>query len=136
MVKVLKLFPGICLTYLSPPGLRLPEEVFEEVRAHGVSQEYLPDLAQATARAHVLYMTRIQKERFASQEEYAAATGLYRLEATHLEKARRDMVVMHPLPRVDEISPEVDSDPRAAYIRQMENGMYMRMALLDTMINH
>lgn len=75
----------------------------------------------------ILYVTRIQKERFASEEEYEAVRGSYTVNAKTLNKAKKNMAVMHPLPRVDELSTEVDTDPRAAYFRQMTNGMYVRM---------
>jgi len=90
-------------------------------------------LEDAIAQADVLYMTRIQKERFDPQE-YERVSGVYRLDGALMAKAKSRMVVMHPLPRVDEIAVEVDADTRAAYIRQMENGMYMRMAILDDLL--
>lgn len=88
------------------------------------------NLAEALPETDVLYMTRIQKERFESEEEYNRARGHFVVTPHLMTKAKPKMIVMHPLPRVDEISKEFDNDPRAAYFRQAENGMYIRMALL------
>lgn len=87
-------------------------------------------LAEALPETDVLYMTRIQKERFASEDEYRKVCGHFVVTPHLMTLAKRRMIVMHPLPRVDEISKEFDSDPRAAYFRQAENGMYVRMAIL------
>ena len=86
-------------------------------------------------QADVVYQTRIQKERFAGDEEYRAVKGVYVIDADAMRKLRPEAVVMHPLPRVDEITPEVDSDPRAAYFRQARNGLHIRMALLDMLLS-
>merc|ERR1712138_272400 len=92
----------------------------------GVSQTEHDELTDEIVRAtDILYVTRIQKERFASEEEYEAVRGSYTVNAKTLSKAKKNMAVMHPLPRVDELSTEVDTDPRAAYFRQMTNGMYV-----------
>ena len=88
------------------------------------------------AKTDVLYMTRIQKERFATPEMYEQVKGSYKLTPHVLRNAKRKMIIMHPLPRVDEISTEVDSDPRAAYFRQAEYGMYVRMALLAIVLEN
>jgi aspartate carbamoyltransferase catalytic subunit len=82
----------------------------------------------------VIYQTRIQKERFADEASYLALKGVYRIDASTLARMRKEAIVMHPLPRVDEIAPEVDADPRAAYFRQARNGLYIRMALLDKVL--
>ena len=95
-----------------------------------VPQETYTSLDEVLPKTDVLYMTRIQKERFPSQESYEKVRGSYKLTPHVLTRAKEKMVIMHPLPRVDEISTEVDSDPRAAYFRQAEYGMYVRMALL------
>lgn len=87
-------------------------------------------MEEALPETDVLYMTRIQKERFSSLEEYNKASGMYVVTPKLMRKAKKKMIVMHPLPRVDEISTSFDSDPRAAYFRQAEYGMYVRMALL------
>ena len=82
----------------------------------------------------VLYVTRVQKERFASEAEYLKLKGSYVVDKASLSKMKKDAIIMHPLPRIDEIAPEVDSDPRAAYFRQAKNGLYMRMALLQELL--
>ncbi|KAL7574961.1 hypothetical protein ACA910_010780 [Epithemia clementina (nom. ined.)] len=122
----------LVLRYCAPPGLGMPDNITNYIRANmpKVKQEVVTSLSEACRGAHVLYVTRIQKERFASQEEYSQAKGLYVVDAEIMKKAPSQMIVLHPLPRVDEIATEVDSDPRAAYFRQMENGMFVRMALL------
>ena len=92
--------------------------------------EETTDLATVLPSADVLYVTRVQRERFESAAEYEAVRGSYVVNRTSLDVAKADMLVMHPLPRVDEIAVDVDDDPRATYFDQMENGMYVRMAIL------
>jgi len=122
------------LQYVSPTNLRMPQEVKDYVKSKGIKQREFTNLEEALASTDVLYMTRIQKERFANKQEFEASYGRYVVTPQIMTKAKsQKMVVMHPLPRNNEISPDVDSDPRAAYFRQAENGMYVRMALL-TMI--
>eukprot|EP00117_Sycon_ciliatum_P043686 scpid5446/ scgid31602/ CAD protein; Glutamine-dependent carbamoyl-phosphate synthase; Aspartate carbamoyltransferase; Dihydroorotase len=123
-------FYRIQLRYVSPQSLRMPDDVREVVSKAGISQTEFSSLEEALVDTDVLYMTRIQRERFPSPEEYDQVAGCYVLTPEVLTKAKEKMVVMHPLPRVDEISPAIDSDPRAAYFRQAEYGMYVRMALL------
>jgi aspartate carbamoyltransferase catalytic subunit len=134
LVRLLALFPGIHLVYISPPSLALPTEIYDELKALGVNQS-TRKLEDILPSVDVLYVTRIQKERFSSLEEYNAVAGSYIVNAELMKKAKAKMVVMHPLPRLEEISTDFDSDPRAAYFRQMENGMYMRMALLNYFLN-
>jgi aspartate carbamoyltransferase catalytic subunit len=92
------------------------------------------DVRDVIAQADVLYVTRVQRERFADQAQYEAVKDYYVITPELMEKAKERMVIMHPLPRVNEISYALDSDPRAAYFRQMENGMYIRMALLAAVL--
>uniref|UniRef100_A0A023GEL5 Putative carbamoyl-phosphate synthetase 2 aspartate transcarbamylase and dihydroorotase n=1 Tax=Amblyomma triste TaxID=251400 RepID=A0A023GEL5_AMBTT len=108
----------------------MPQSIRDVVASHGISQEDMESLEVALPDTDVLYMTRIQKERFSSAEEYEKACGLFVVTPQLMTKAKKRMIVMHPLPRVFEISPEFDTDPRAAYFRQAEAGMYVRMALL------
>jgi aspartate carbamoyltransferase catalytic subunit len=93
------------------------------------------DLEAVLPEVDVVYMTRIQKERFTDPAAYEAVKGIYRLDKSSLALMRKYAIVMHPLPRVDEISPEVDDDPRAAYFRQARNGLHIRMALLDRLLS-
>lgn len=129
LAKLLCLY-DVTLRYVSPAALSMPESVKEYVRRKGIHQEEFSSLTDALPDTDVLYVTRIQRERFESQEEYEKVFGSYVITPQILTEAKEKMVVMHPLPRVNEISVEVDSDPRAAYFRQAEYGMYIRMALL------
>uniref|UniRef100_A0A672S9E1 CAD protein-like n=1 Tax=Sinocyclocheilus grahami TaxID=75366 RepID=A0A672S9E1_SINGR len=124
----------ITLRYVAPKDLSMPAEIIDFVASKGIKQEEFNSIEEALPETDVLYMTRIQKERFASEEEYEACFGQFILTPHIMTGAKRKMVVMHPLPRVNEISVEVDTDPRAAYFRQAENGMYIRMALLATVL--
>ncbi|XP_061097457.1 CAD protein isoform X2 [Conger conger] len=124
----------ISLRYVAPRNLHMPPEIIDFVASKGIKQEEFGSIEEALPETDVLYMTRIQKERFASEEEYNACFGQFILTPHIMTGAKRKMVVMHPLPRVNEISVEVDTDPRAAYFRQAENGMYIRMALLATVL--
>jgi len=130
LVHLLSLYSIAELNYVSPPSLRMPREIIDEIEKKGIPQKEYTDLDEVIDRTDVLYVTRIQKERFASIEEFNQVKGSYVITPESLSKAKSNMVVMHPLPRIDEISTELDTDPRAAYFRQMENGMYIRMALL------
>uniref|UniRef100_A0A669BSD1 Multifunctional protein CAD n=1 Tax=Oreochromis niloticus TaxID=8128 RepID=A0A669BSD1_ORENI len=124
----------ITLRYVAPKNLHMPAEIISYVASKGIKQEEFDSIEEALPDTDVLYMTRIQKERFASEEEYKACFDQFVLTPHIMTGAKQKMVVMHPLPRVNEISVEVDTDPRAAYFRQAENGMYIRMALLATVL--
>jgi len=121
---------GCDLVFASPDLLRMPEEIVSDLRAHGANVLETEDLYGSMAEADVVYMTRIQKERFADEDEYARCAGAYKLHARHLEDVKQDMIVMHPLPRVDEIDPTVDKPRHARYFEQAFNGVVARMALL------
>ncbi|OGO18057.1 MAG: aspartate carbamoyltransferase [Chloroflexi bacterium RBG_16_48_8] len=127
--RLLSLFV-VRLNYVSPEILRMPPALVEELAGKGVSQKEFISLEPVLAETDVLYVTRVQKERFENLEDYEKVKGVFVITPETLEKAKDEMVVMHPLPRVGEISMEVDEDPRAAYFRQMECGLYVRMALL------
>ena len=119
---------------VAPRGIEMSGDVLDTLSERGVRFEENPDLPSAMREADVVYMTRVQKERFPSDEEYAAVSGSYRFGREHLEFLRSEAIVMHPLPRVDEIDAEVDDDRRAAYFRQARNGVFIRMALLDLLL--
>jgi len=122
---------NIQLRYCSPESLQMPDYIQDYVSGYcNVTQDSFSNLADAIQGANALYVTRVQKERFESQEAYEKVKGSYVVDAELMKDAPPNMIVMHPLPRVDEIHTNVDSDPRAAYFRQMENGMFVRMALL------
>jgi aspartate carbamoyltransferase catalytic subunit len=130
LARLLTKFSGIKLNYVSPDILRMPAEVMEEVAAKGIVQTEYGSLEKVLLETDVLYVTRVQKERFEDQAVYETVKGAFVIDPDIMEAAKKDMIVMHPLPRVGEISPDFDDDPRAAYFRQMEYGLYVRMALL------
>ena len=120
--------------FISTPELGLPSYILRLLTACGCDCEFIPSLDEALPMLDVLYMTRIQKERFTSEELYESQRDIYVLDAKKLERAKRDLIVLHPLPRVDEITYEVDDDPRALYFHQAECGVYARMALIMKML--
>ncbi len=125
---------GANLTFVSPPTLKMPKEVADEARKFGAEPRITSSLDDAVKDADVLYVTRIQKERFPDPEEYAKVAGIYRVDNALLAKAKPEMIVMHPLPRVDEIAPEVDGTQNAVYFQQAFNGLVVRMALLKLIL--
>jgi len=128
--RLLSKFDGIHLDYVSPEILRMPKEVMDEVAARKVPQAEHTSLAGPLPGSDVLYVTRVQKERFEDPAAYEQVKDAYVIDPAVMKSAKPDMIVMHPLPRVTEISMDFDEDPRAAYFRQMEYGLYVRMALL------
>jgi aspartate carbamoyltransferase catalytic subunit len=108
----------------------MPPEIIEEIQEHGIPQDEYGTLDAALHETDVLYVTRVQKERFEDLNQYENVKGAFVITPETMQSAKEKMILMHPLPRVGEISIEVDSDPRAAYFRQMECGLYVRMALL------
>ena len=116
--------------FVNPDILAMPEDVLDVVRSHGHQFTVTADVTDVISDVDVLYVTRVQKERFTDLAEYDRVKDQYVVDEALMEKAKPNMIVMHPLPRVSEISYGVDNDPRAAYFRQMRNGMYIRMALL------
>ena len=120
--------------FVSPEILRLPLDVMNAVRKHALPVTETYDVAEVISDVDVLYVTRVQKERFADLAQYEEVKDYYVITPELMDRAKKRMIVMHPLPRVGEISDDVDADPRAAYFRQMENGMYIRMALLATVL--
>jgi aspartate carbamoyltransferase len=129
LAKLLTLF-DVKINYVSPEILRMPAGLVDEVGRAGISQVETTDLDSVLPDTDVLYVTRIQKERFENPEQYDQVKDSYVITSGTMESAQDNMAVLHPLPRVGEIAREVDDDPRAAYFRQMEYGMYVRMALL------
>ena len=129
LAKLLTLY-DVRINYVSPEILKMPELLMTEVSAAGIDQTETADLEKVMEETDVLYVTRIQKERFEDPSEYDQVKDSYVITPQTMTAAKKHMALMHPLPRVGEISPEVDDDPRAAYFRQMEYGMYVRMALL------
>uniref|UniRef100_A0A1Y1K525 Multifunctional protein CAD n=2 Tax=Photinus pyralis TaxID=7054 RepID=A0A1Y1K525_PHOPY len=129
LARLLTLY-NVQLRYVNPKNLRMPDHILQFVNSKGIPQEEYDSLESVLPDTDVLYMTRIQRERFNSQEEYEEACGHFVVTPQLMTRAKRKMVVLHPLPRVFEISADFDTDPRAAYFRQAECGMFVRMALL------
>jgi aspartate carbamoyltransferase catalytic subunit len=130
LARLLSLFGNIKLNYVSPDILKMPREVMDEVAEKKVPQAGFASLEKVLPETDVLYVTRVQKERFEDPADYEKVKGAYVIEPGIMKAAKKEMIVMHPLPRVTEISMDFDDDPRAAYFRQMEYGLYVRMALL------
>jgi aspartate carbamoyltransferase catalytic subunit len=122
------------LTFVSPENLRMPEEILEKVKGRDRTFVETESIHEVIESVDVLYVTRVQKERFTDLAEYDRVKDFYVVDEELMERAKEEMIVMHPLPRVGEISYAVDDDPRAAYFRQMRNGMYIRMALLASVL--
>jgi aspartate carbamoyltransferase catalytic subunit len=133
LAHALALF-GSEIVLSSPPSLGLPDEVVERVEHMGGRVSVEPDIHKAVREADVLYVTRIQKERFPDEADYRKVAGSYRIDAGVLRDAKPRLIVMHPLPRAGEISPEVDDTPHAAYFRQAFLAVPVRMALLNAIL--
>lgn len=129
LAEALALF-GVELTFVAPEQLQMPKETIKEVRKKGINPVLSNSLEEVISDIDVLYVTRIQKERFPDPEEYIKVAGSYRINNALLREAKSDLIVMHPLPRVDEIAPEVDYTQHAKYFQQAFNGVPVRMALL------
>ena len=119
-----------------PSVARIGQDIKDHLVESNCMWEEADDLASVAKKVDVLYQTRIQKERYGDRpEDYEKAQGKYIVDKKLMKMMKKDAIVMHPLPRVGEISPDVDSDPRAAYFRQAKNGLYIRMALLSVLLN-
>jgi len=133
LVQLLKLY-NVNLTFVSHATLKMPQDIVKDLADSGINVTETTDLKKAMAKTDVLYVTRVQRERFGSEEEYNLVKDAYRITPHLLKPCKERMCILHPLPRVDEISREVDFDERAAYFRQMKYGMYVRMALLASVV--
>jgi aspartate carbamoyltransferase catalytic subunit len=134
LVYLLSKFKDIKFWFVAPPQVGMRDDLKAHLDEHHVPWVETQDLESVLPEVDVVYQTRIQKERFADPETYNAVKGVYRIDKSAMELMRKYAILMHPLPRVDEISPEVDDDPRAAYFRQARNGLQIRMALLDRLL--
>ncbi|MDO5589436.1 MAG: aspartate carbamoyltransferase [Lachnospiraceae bacterium] len=135
LIHALVRYPGIRFVLISPEELRLPSYIRSDVLdKKNVPYEEVEKLEDALPKLDLLYMTRVQKERFFNEEDYVRMKDFYILDAAKMKLAPKDMYVLHPLPRVNEISVEVDEDPRAAYFKQAQYGVYIRMALILTLL--
>jgi aspartate carbamoyltransferase len=129
LVELLSLFQAR-LYFVSPNTLRMPEEIVSHLKQKGIGIEETENLKKAVSESQLVYMTRIQKERFENLSEYERVKGHYVIDEKFVKELKKKITILHPLPRVDEISPEVDAYPGAAYFRQVRNGVFVRMALL------
>lgn len=136
LLKALSCFEGNRFILVSTPELKVPTYIKDYISASNKSYVEYHTLEEALPQLDVLYMTRIQRERFGSPEEYEKQKNVYCLDARKMKLAPKDMIILHPLPRVDEIAVEVDDDPRAMYFKQANYGMYVRMALILCMTDY
>ena len=135
LAYLLSRYRDVRITFVAPPQVAMRPDIKSHLDDCGVSWQETTDLEGVLAEVDVVYQTRIQKERFEDEALYRQVRGTYLIGPAEMERLRPDAILMHPLPRVDEISPEVDADPRAAYFRQARNGVQIRMALLDTVLS-
>lgn len=135
LIEALVRYSGIRFILISPPELRIPDYLREDILdAKHMEYQEAENLDAAMPELDILYMTRVQKERFFNEEDYIRMKNWYILDKDKMKLAKKDMYVLHPLPRVNEISVEVDEDPRAAYFKQVQYGVYVRMALIMTLL--
>lgn len=136
LIKSISRWSGIKFVLISPNELRVPDYIINEVlKPKNIEFEETTDLESVLPKLDILYMTRVQRERFFNEEDYVRLKDSYILTEKKMELAKSDMAVLHPLPRVNEIALAVDKDPRAAYFEQVQNGMYVRMALILKLLN-
>lgn len=134
LINALVRYPYIHFIFISPQELRVPVYITEMLKEKNIPYEEVIRLEEIMPRLDFLYMTRVQKERFFNEEDYVRLKDFYILNSDKMALAKKDMLVLHPLPRVNEISVEVDDDPRAAYFKQVQYGVYVRMALILTLL--
>ncbi|MBQ9950050.1 MAG: aspartate carbamoyltransferase [Clostridia bacterium] len=134
LVTCLARFENIRFVFISPDELKMPVYVKDELNKMGVEYTETSSLDESIGSLDILYMSRVQRERFISEEDYLRLKDYFILTKEKMKHAKEDMIVMHPLPRVNEIATEVDSDPRAVYFHQVKYGMYVRMALIMTLL--
>ena len=130
LIHAMRRYKGVKFILISPEELKVPEYIIQELDREGIPYEETTSLEDAMPSLDILYMTRVQKERFFNEEDYVRMKDFYILDKAKMKLAPEDMYVLHPLPRVNEIAVEVDDDPRAAYFKQAQYGVYVRMALI------
>jgi aspartate carbamoyltransferase catalytic subunit len=135
LTYLLSKYRDVRIWFVAPPQVAMRQDIKDHLDERHVEWNETEDLDSILGKVDVVYQTRIQKERFEDAAAYQAVKGIYRITPETMEKLGPQAIVMHPLPRVDEISAEVDEDPRAAYFRQARNGLYIRMALLDMVLS-
>ncbi|MCI6713698.1 MAG: aspartate carbamoyltransferase [Lachnospiraceae bacterium] len=134
LINALIRYPEIRFIFISPPELKVPDYITDMLTEKGIPFQEVIRLEDCMPQLDLLYMTRVQKERFFNEEDYVRLKDFYILNKEKLETAKEDMLILHPLPRVNEISVEVDEDPRAVYFKQAQYGVYVRMALILTLL--
>lgn len=134
LIHALVRYPGVRFLFISPEELRIPDYIIEELKEHNIPYEEVIRLEDVLPELDMLYMTRVQRERFFNEEDYVRLKDFYILTTEKMTLAKDDMLVLHPLPRVNEIDVAVDDDPRAAYFKQAKYGVYVRMALIMTLL--
>ena len=134
LINALSRYEDIHFIFISPEELRVPDYIIEMLKEKNIPYEEAIKLEDTIAQLDLLYMTRVQRERFFNEEDYVRLKDFYILDKKKMKAAKEDMLVLHPLPRVNEISVEVDDDPRAVYFKQVQYGMYVRMALILTLL--
>ena len=134
LLKFLPLYKNITLYLVAPDKLQLPKIYLDDLKKNKIKFQQLSDFKSILPKLDVLYMTRVQKERFADPKEYEKVKNLYVIDEKNIKRMKKIAMIMHPLPRVTELSPKIDNDPRAWYFRQAQNGLYVRMALLYTLL--
>jgi aspartate carbamoyltransferase catalytic subunit len=135
LAYLLSKYRDVELWFVAPPQVAMGRDIKDYLDAAGVRWHETEDLAAVLPKVDVVYQTRIQRERFADEAAYRAVSGVYVIDQEAMRRLRRKAIVMHPLPRLNEIDPAVDGDPRAAYFRQARNGVHIRMALLDMVLS-
>lgn len=135
LINALVRYPDVRFVFISPEELRVPDYITDMLKERGIPYEEVIRLENVLPTLDLLYMTRVQKERFFNEEDYVRLKDFYVLDAARMALAGPEMLVLHPLPRVNEISVEVDEDPRAVYFKQAQLGMYVRMALILTLLD-
>ena len=134
LIHAMMRYKSIRFVFISPKELRVPDSVLETLHKHGIPYMEVEKLEDVIGTLDVLYMTRVQRERFFNEEDYLRLKDSYILTPDKLKTAKKDLTILHPLPRVNEISVAVDDDPRAAYFRQVRYGRFIRMALILTLL--
>lgn len=135
LIKALSRYEDIRFILISPEELKVPDYIIDNVlKAKGIPYQEVENIEDVISQLDILYMTRVQRERFFNEEDYIRLKDSYILTMAKMQNAKPDMAILHPLPRVNEIALEVDDDPRAAYFDQVQNGVYVRMALMMTLL--
>lgn len=135
LINALVRYDDIHFIFISPPELKIPDYIIEMLQDKGISYQEVISLDEVMPQLDLLYMTRVQRERFFNEEDYIRLKDFYILDKAKMQNAKSDMLILHPLPRVNEISVDVDDDPRAVYFKQVQYGVYVRMALILTLLN-